>query len=310
MFSVYVCGSDRGSLQYRKEFYTGISCRISPDRLHRNIGKSYTFTSSQEGCPFCPDEVLSVTPVFPDGSRIMRGESITFPNLFPFSTCHVVTVITREHLPETFTSKQISDALSAQAEALRRFEGYPSINWNYLPSAGASIVHPHMQGISDPWPSRIMECYLRAGKMHLAKTGKSYWDAIKEAQRESGRYLFGEEIYWYAQPVPIGEREIRGIIPVTSLEEFDTYIDLFSRDIMKILGFYRRLGTHAFNLSLFFEKDGKKCKEFSAFCSLISRINPNSSSTSDSAFMERIHREPVILTLPEELGRYYRNDKK
>jgi hypothetical protein len=69
---------------------------------------------------------------------------------------------------------------------------------------------------------------------------------------------------------------------------------------------YRRLGTHAFNMAVIFEKT-RTNYGFCAFCSIISRINPNALSTSDSAFMERLHVEPVILTLPEDLGRYYRN---
>jgi len=31
---------------------------------------------------------------------------------------------------------------------------------------------------------------------------------------------------------------------------------------------------------------------------------------SDSAFMERMHCEPVIMTLPEEMGALYRSTKK
>ena len=128
-------------------------------------------------------------------------------------------------------------------------------------------------------------------------------------ERSSDRYLFGDEILWSAHAVPIGEREVRGILPVASLNEFEDYIDLLARGILEILTLYRRLGTHAFNMSLFFDKAGTD-NGFCAFCSLISRINPNPSSTSDSAFMERMHLEPVILTLPEELGRYYRNEKR
>ena len=72
---------------------------------------------------------------------------------------------------------------------------------------------------------------------------------------------------------------------------------------------YRRLGTHALNMSLFFDRQ-RLGNGFCAFASIISRINPNSTSTSDSAFMERIHQEPVILTMPEELAAVYRGEKK
>ena len=85
----------------------------------------------------------------------------------------------------------------------------------------------------------------------------------------------------------------------------ENYIEPLAEGILEILALYQKLGTYAFNMAIFFSRE--KTDDFSAFCSLISRINPNPLSTSDSAFMERLHNEPVILTLPEDLGRYYRN---
>jgi UDPglucose--hexose-1-phosphate uridylyltransferase len=76
--------------------------------------------------------------------------------------------------------------------------------------------------------------------------------------------------------------------------------------LLRIFTFYRELGTYAFNMSVFFDKK-KNRNGFSSFCSIISRINPNVTSTSDTAFMERLHLEPVILTLPEDLGRDFGN---
>ena len=70
-----------------------------------------------------------------------------------------------------------------------------------------------------------------------------------------------------------------------------------------------QLGTDAFNMSLFFDKSGSD-HGFRAFCSMISRINPNPSSTGDSAFMERLHLEPVIMTLPEDIGNILQKREK
>jgi UDPglucose--hexose-1-phosphate uridylyltransferase len=309
MFSVTEVATPKGSIEFRQESLTGLRCRISPDRLKRQIDQNLSIPSLPDGCPFCPDRVLTVTPTFPDGSRILVGESVTFPNLYPFGGGHVVTVMTKDHFVEIFTRQQIVDALHGQTKALLFTEGYASINWNFLPSAGASILHPHMQGLSDFCPSVILERYLSASRQYRAAYGRSYWEAVRESERSSDRYLFGDEILWSAHAVPIGEREVRGILPITSLNEFENYIDLLSRGILEILSLYRRLGTHAFNMSLFFDKP-ESDNGFCAFCSLISRINPNPSSTSDSAFMERMHLEPVILTLPEDLGRYYRKEKR
>jgi UDPglucose--hexose-1-phosphate uridylyltransferase len=309
MFSVREVVTGRGVLQFRTEHLTGLRCRISPDRLKRQIDQSLYLPSNNNGCPFCRDAVMTVTPTFPDGNRIIRGESVTFPNLFPFGEGHVVTVMTRDHAVMTFSRQQVVDALLAQIEALRRTDGYASINWNFLPSAGASLVHPHMQGLSDSRPSRIAEIYFDASDKYRKKQGKNYWDAIREQERVSDRYLFGDEILWSAHAVPVGEREVRGILPISALEEMENYADLLARGILEIISLYRELGTFAFNMSVFFDKCGND-HGFRAFCSMISRINPNPLSTSDSAFMERLHLEPVIMTLPEDLGKFYKREKK
>ena len=308
MFSVIEVPLSKGMLQYRTENLTGIRCRISPDRLNRHLDNSLCVSSDSTACPFCPGSVFSATPTFPDGSRIVHGESVTFPNLYPFGKGHVVTVITSDHFPQVFTSQQIADALTGQIEALGKYDGYPSINWNYLPSSGASLVHPHLQGLSDPFPSCMADRYIRAGREYFRVHGKRYWDALRETEQDSDRYLFGNEISWWsANAVPVGEREIRGFFSFSSLSDMADHTGAIADGILKILDLYRSLGTHAFNMSIFFDKGG--CDNgFCAFCSLISRINPNPSSTSDSAFMERLHFEPVILTLPEDLGRYYRNE--
>ncbi len=307
MFSLREVPTAKGTLQYREEHYTGLTCRISPDRLNRHIDQSSYVPENSGSCPFCRENIFSVTPTFQDGTRIIRGESVTFPNLFPFGEGHIVTVITREHFVQTFTHKQVADALFSQIEALENIDGYPSINWNFLPSAGASLVHPHMQGLSDSRPSRIVDLYLGASQQYRRDHHRNYWEDVRAEETESGRYLFGDEILWSAHAVPVGEREVRGILPISSLGDMAGYVDLMAQGILEIISMYRKLGTYAFNMSIFFDKKEEN-HGFSAFCSIISRINPNQLSTSDSAFMERLHLEPVILTLPEDLGKYYRNE--
>jgi len=306
MFTVSDVVTERGNLQYREEKLTGLRCRISPERLKRQIDQVFRVPENSGTCPFCEENIFSITPTFADGNRILRGESVTFPNMFPFAEWHTVTVITRDHSVSGFTRKQIAEALMAQTESLLRFDGYPGINWNFLPSAGASIVHPHIQGISDKRPTWMTERYISACEEYYRKYNKRYWDTVREQERVSDRYLFGDEIFWSAHAVPLGEREIRGVMPISRLDEFESYIEQLSEGIVSVISLYEKLGTHAFNMSVYFNKEKTKAG-FCAFCSLISRINPNPLSTCDSAYMERLHGEPVILTLPEDLGRYYRN---
>ncbi len=309
MFSSIDVETPKGIVQFREETYTGFRCRISPDRSKRHILHPPVIPEDNGDCPFCPERVFSITPLFPDGRRIIHNESVTFPNMFPFGKGHVVTVITKAHQVDVFKRQQIVDALSGQVEALRMYPGYPSINMNFLPSAGASMVHPHMQGLCDVRPSPVMDRYLAAGQKYREQSGRNYWEAVIEEEKASGRFLFGDDIVWSAHAIPCGEREIRGILPIATLDEVDPCIDSLAQGILEVLALYRNLGTNAFNMAIFFDKAGSG-NDFHAFCSLISRINPNPASMSDSAFMERMHGEPVIMTLPEEMGELYRNQKK
>ncbi|MDD1671883.1 MAG: galactose-1-phosphate uridylyltransferase [Methanomicrobiales archaeon] len=304
MFSHEEIRTGQGTLQYRRDTVTGISCRISSERIKRGIDQIPAVTYIPEGCPFCPGRVEQVTPTFADGSRIIHGESVTFPNLFPFAAWHTVTVITREHAVERFTRQQLVDALTGQVESLLPHQGYASINWNFLPSSGASLAHPHLQGMVDRYPSARVRCYLEGAGKYQEEWGRPYWTDFREHERDSDRYLFGDDILWVANAVPVGEREVLGVLPGATLGEFAAVIPRCADGILAVIDLYRSLGTYAFNMSLFF--DARQGSDFSAFCSMIARINPNAASLSDSSFMERLHIEPLILTSPEELAAQYR----
>lgn len=306
MFSIEEQRVMDGIIQYRLEHLTGLRCTISPARLKRRLNdRGAGFTCLPAGCPFCLGALESMTPVFADGKRIHVGESVTFPNLYPYAPWHTVTVITTAHEVRSFLLQQLVDALSGQVQSLHGHPGYPSINWNYLPSAGASIAHPHLQGLVERRASPLLQVYLDAGERYRDRHRSTYWEALREQERLSDRYLFGDEIVWAAHAVPLGEQEVRALLPIASLDDFYPYMDLFAAGMSRVLSLYAELGTCAFNASLFFDRGGRD-RGFRAFCSMIARINPNVHSASDTAFMERLHHNPVILTLPEELGRYGR----
>ena len=289
-------------ISYRREFATGISSRISPFRGTRGINITATPPLHQYDdpeCPFCRSRIFSSTRGFSDGTWIESGESVTFPNLYPFADRHTVTVITEAHMVESFSPRQLSDALIGSAESLLDHPGYPSIHWNFLPSAGASLLHPHLQGMAGTHPVNLCETYLAAS----AQTASGdYWESVREEEEGGPRHLFGEEIFWYANPVPIGECEIRGILPIRRIGDLSSLTDTLGNDIRRIIDIYHSLGLYAFNMSIFLQKTGSSRSDgMRAFCTMIARINPNPQSISDSAFMERICREPVVMILPEDI---------
>ncbi len=292
-------------LQYRRERLTGLSCTISPGRLLRGLDRPAPPAPDAADCPFCPDRIEAETPTFSDGSRIRRGESVTFPNQYPFAERHTVCAICASHEVERISPRQLADAMEGVAASLADFRGYPSINWNFLGSAGASMLHPHLQGLADRRPSHLQGLYVRASARYRTRRGRRYPDDLLEQEAPTDRWLFGGEVPFIASAVPLGEREVRGWLPVATLAEAGPYIEPLAAGICRTLDLYRSYGTRAFNVAVFFDRAGTD-RGFSAFCSVIARINPNPASISDSAFMERLHQHPVVMTMPEELGPRYR----
>lgn len=304
MFSRELLETDGQIIEFREEILTGLRCRISTSRGERSLNSPGIFEPLDENhtCPFCPDRINKETPCFEDGGRIHVGESVTFPNSFPFGRNHIVTVVTREHLPEEITESQIRDSLTGQYLALVDKGGFATINWNFLPSAGASMIHPHIQGLADENPTYLTSLYIEGSRRYLKKYGENYWPSLVESERGSERYLFGDEITWAASPVPLGEKEIRGYLPVCSFDEFYDFIPLAAKGLKKVIRIYERAGNRAFNMAIKFGRTGDE-EYFCSFISMIARINPNPMCFSDSAFMERLHLEPVIMTVPEEIRR-------
>lgn len=288
------------TIQKRTESLTGLSCRISPMRLSRNISSGNRIRYRSEVCDFCPEMIESSTPLFPDGKRIYIGESVTFPNKYPYSACHTVTVITRDHDPDLYTVNGIADALSGQYEAMNGCRGYHSINWNCLPSAGASMVHPHLQGLCDEQPSYVAGLYIKKSRGYYEKYEKNYWDELIGSEKRSERFMFENGVVWCAHFVPFGEKEMRGYLPVSAFKDFEECIDMVADGIVRVIDFYSKMGHYAFNMSIIFDRDDSD-GSFRAFVSMIVRINPNPVSISDSAFMERLHYEPVVMTIPETM---------
>ncbi|MFA5394900.1 MAG: galactose-1-phosphate uridylyltransferase [Methanogenium sp.] len=304
LFQVTNYGPTNHPMQYRRDLLTGLQCRIAPNRIQRTFDVMHCPDNPDDEipCVFCPERVHSETPLFADGKRITVGESVTFPNLYPFAQRHVVTVVTEAHRPEKITARQIEDALYGQIAALSSDDGYVSCNWNSLPSAGASMIHPHMQGIADAAPTYHAGIVIHQSEAFCQKTGMKYRDCLLDHEIGGPRHLFGDELPFFAHAVPLGEKEVRAYLPIRCIGELEPWCHLLAEGMERIISLYRGAGHYAFNMALVCDAAGRKDRGFRAFCSLIARINPCSTGMSDSAFMERMHLEPIVLTLPEEIG--------
>ncbi|MEM2989186.1 MAG: hypothetical protein QXU06_04655 [Candidatus Bathyarchaeia archaeon] len=312
-------------IEYRRDPLTGARCRINMRRAGRvkqaaKEGRSITASSrtSEGGCAFCPENVERMTPRFPDrflkGGRVRVGSAILFPNLYPFSKYHGVAVLSEAHNPplNEIAPESLRDCVRACIEFLaivrERDPGavYGSINWNHMPPAGASIIHPHLQVIADPVPTRLQGELLRCSESYFERNGSNYWIDLIEAEAELGERIIhkGRSIVWLASYAPMGNNEVLGISPGTSsIFELDgARLEELSAGLSKILRGYWGLGIGSFNMSIVPGPLDREVEYYSLNLRIVSRPSPEAHYTSDCGFMERIHLESVVESRPEAVA--------
>ena len=313
---------EKQKIEYRKELLTSRACRINVKRSERRkqaqtgMGYSELIELSSKKCYFCPSNIKTATPMFPSNlipeGRIKQGETTVFPNLFPFAKYHAVATVSRQHFLgiDEFTLKQIQDTIKASIEYFRAVARndkkavYPNFSWNFLPPAGASVVHPHVQLTVDEQPTNLAWLYLSACKSYFKKNKENYWKRLLEIEEKEGDRFLGKigDVSWITSYVPLGNDEICGVFnDVSSLYELDdTSISDLSKGLKRVFTAYSLYGVHSFNLSTF--SASKKDASFRLVVRIIARPYPQSYYNNDAGFMERLHEEVIVESMPEKVA--------
>ena len=271
--------------------------------------------------PFAPDKREAVTPRFREevegipGGRLSRGEALVVPNLFPYDRYSAVTVLSdADFVPlNGFSEGLLVDAFGADMEYLRRVREtdggecrHYSINWNYMPLAGGSLVHPHHQLIASP----VLTNYLGSVEGGLAAYGGRYFGDLVAAEEGGERWVGSEGgISWFTGWAPMGHIDVLGVF-VGRASLFDlTEEDLgaLSRSLLKVFSYLDAEGFASFNFALYgLEGAGG----FEVHCRLSPRfLLSNALGTSDINYFEISHSESLAFFFPEAaagtLGGYF-----
>ncbi|MEM2227102.1 MAG: hypothetical protein QW371_06215 [Candidatus Bathyarchaeia archaeon] len=312
-------------VEHRRDPLTGALCRINIKRAGRvKEGARWGADTlapprvSEADCIFCTRNIEAMTPRFPDrfikGGRFRVGSAILFPNLYPFSKYHGIAVMHEAHNPplNKIDPGSLRDCIKACIEFLKVVRGrdpeaiYGSINWNHMPPAGASIIHPHLQTIADPVPTRLQSELLRCSESYFRRHGSNYWIDLIEAEAELGERVIhkGRSIVWLTSYAPMGNNEVLAISPGTSsIFELDgTRLEELSAGLSKILKGYWDLGIRSFNMSILPGPLDREVEYYSLNLRVVSRPSPEAHYTSDCGFMERIHLESVVESKPEAVA--------
>lgn len=262
---------------------TGRTCRITYSRREEKEPGAETlpepppFAGQRETCPFCNTRLDSNTPrlvpgLHPQG-RMHRGRSTLFPNLFPYGQYSAVSLFDDVHFVEIGTASLTSYAdsfmnsrdylllvLATDPEAF-----HMAITQNHLPSAGGSLLHPHLQVQADRVASNHQRFLKSRASDYRLQTGSCIFSDYLRHEKEAGDRLIGKtgSWEWLAAFAPEGFFEIWGILPgITSLRQTtDDHWHTLAAGVLNVQRFYRSLGRNGYNLGLLFLEDGTADQE-------------------------------------------------
>jgi UDPglucose--hexose-1-phosphate uridylyltransferase len=273
---------------------------------------------SEPRCFLCGDRWKKMTPTYPEelvpGGRVEVGESVLFPNLFPLSQVHaVIRVGSKHYVPlQEFSPQPIEEAFRAFSEfvgCLSRDDQtvrFLTLNGNYLAPAGASIIHPHFQVLGSDVPFSHLEELLTLSTHHREKHGTCYWTDLVESEQEIGLRSIARTggVSWITGFSPQGSNEVLGILTDKRdfLEMEDKDFSDLAEGLSAVLRGYGAMGFSTFNFTLYSGPLGAGEEAFRCFLRVISRQNVYENYRTDDYFLQKLLKNEIILTTPENLA--------
>lgn len=308
----------RVELHRRSDPLFGTSCRvISGTKLFREEDPELETLVRRSGfCPFCEDNVSSATFPFPEkvveGGRIRRGDCWVVPNVLAYSTASAVGIydVSRHFIPiKDFDENLLYNAFSAMlhhTRAVREADSslsYSSINANYLPSSGSSLVHPHLQSSHDFVPLSVQSLLETASLRHLTRWGVPYLTELIEKEQNGPRWVAQRgKFSWLTPFSPSGFHEVWAVHTeigdLTELEEAD--IRDFAQGLSRVMAGYSHAKLGAFNFSLL--GGGSEWRENGSrlLFRMVSRSSVEPYYRSDVTYFEKLCNEALIDMTPEK----------
>ncbi len=269
------------------------------------------------GCPFCKPQLMSRTPrivsdIFPSG-RLHHNNSILFPNLFPYGSYSAVSLFDDQHFAEIGTSSVSSyaDCFINCRNYLRRileFDSeavYMAITQNHLPSAGGSLIHPHLQINADRIaPNHHRFLRKRAEEYFRQTCSYLFSDYLLHEKQDGSRHIGQTGSWeWVSAFAPEGFFEIWGILPnMTSLSLItDSDWNHLAQGVINAQKFYRSLCRNGYNLGMLFVDDGNSYLEMRVV--ILARSNYAPWVRNDHTGFEVMLGDMATFTSPEDTAK-------
>jgi UDPglucose--hexose-1-phosphate uridylyltransferase len=277
-------------------------------------------------CPFCPERVMTVTPRFPDalvpGGRFRRGDSVVFPNLFPYDDLSTVLVPGREHLiaagdvPESFIVAGLGTARDFLAATLPRLgigDLYGLVTWNHMPPAGGTQLHPHLQVVATSEPGNAIRRELAAESAYLESHRRPFAPDLIDAEASGGRVVGRTGDWTWVVPfAPSGVLgDCRAILPgkASVLDLTDEDVAAFASGLRRALRGFAAAGLWSFNLTFFPDRTGERSGRHALSARLLPRmyIDPVL-HVPDANYLNLLLGEHFSMAWPEEVAARLRHE--
>jgi galactose-1-phosphate uridylyltransferase len=223
-----------------------------------------------------------------------------------------VVVFTKEHYlsPGQFTPQMLREGFKACLLYFQKaVEVVPEakqalLNWNYMPLAGAGIIHPHLQTALLPEMTVYYRSVLEKQQQFISKGGKSIFDTLIVRESEGKqRYIASVgKWHWITAFAPRGIYEFWGLFNLEdeSPEVKDQDLWDLARGIVSVLTFFEAKSVQAFNLSWYFVFN-PPVAGMRHWVSIVPRVNFPIFATSDVNYFDRLHGESVTFVAPEDV---------
>ena len=276
-------------------------------------------------CPFCPDNVTRVTPCFPKDlipeGRLERDDMVLFPNIAPYDSIGAVaTMGARHYIPMTeFTPRHLAAAFGFALDFFRRIHDtghaesvYPIVNWNYMPPAGSSLIHPHLQVFSTASAPNLMRDELNASRDYHRRKGTNFWDDLAAAEAATGERYLGTigRTRWLTAYAPMG---VAGDVLAT-VNDVCCTLDLTETDLLdiatglcRLMTAYDRMGIFSFNMNFFTGALSDDHFRFHLLFSPRTFFNQQL-GTPDVGALRNLFNETLCMAFPEEINKMLKAD--
>jgi galactose-1-phosphate uridylyltransferase len=241
---------------------------------------------------------------------MIRGASVLFPNLFPYGAHSAVSLFDDRHFVEigTASPESYANCFLNCAEYLRRVRTqdpeavYMAITQNHLPSAGGSLLHPHLQLQADRIASNHQRFLKERASEHFRQTGRLLLsDYLQREKVVNQRYIGATGAWeWLAAYAPEGFFEIYGILPqATSLSQVTAAAwEGLAQGVLNTQRYYRSLTRNGYNLGMLAIEDGASKLELRVI--ILARSNYAPWVRSDHTGFEVMLGDMATFTAPED----------